>query len=214
MTQYLESPSTEAPPQEESHGQRWLKFDSPIRSRPALKRVFAGGGPIPTHSPQRFWGLTAVGEPSGGIVRSANFDVMFLQFSGQLEQSNQIGEEAPFTSEKRRALIAKVEAAKGCPNVEPASIATMKVVVEMLPGIALEPEVVVSEDDGTIEFDWESEAGRGAFTVGVLASGHVIYDWVWGHDQAAGRTKLEDGELRGFIKCCLKELGRKLSHGM
>lgn len=205
MIQYPESLSTEAPPQEEPHGQV---------SRPALKKVFAGGGPIPAHSPQRFWGQNVVGGLAGGIVHSENFEVMFLQSSGQLERSGQVGEEDPVISEKRRALIAEVEAAKGRPNIGSAAIATMKVVVESLPEIALEPELVVGEDDGTIEFDWESAAGGGAFTVGVLPSGHVIYDWVWGHDQAAGRTKLEDGELRGFIKCCLKELGRKLSDGV
>ena len=216
MTQSVDRLPTEVLPQDEPLGQGllWLHLPSPSRL-PAPKKVFAGGGPIRTHSPQKFWGgQTVVDGPADGIVHSVNLEDMFLQISRQLGRSGHVGEEDPITGEKRRALIAEVEAAEGRPNVEPAAIATMKVVVQALPGIALEPEVVVSEDDGTIEFDWESEAGRGAFTVGVLPSGHVIYDWVWGHDQAAGRTKLEDGELRGFIKCCLKELGRKLSDGL
>lgn len=121
--------------------------------------------------------------------------------------------DTPATSKKRRDLTAAVEALKDDPRVDDRTVATMIGVIQALPRVALGPDIVVS-NDGAIEFDWDSETGSGAFTIGALSSGHVIYDWVWGDDRAAGRTKLKDSKLVGFIRCCVNELARKLSYGV
>ncbi|MYL11520.1 MAG: hypothetical protein F4010_05145 [Cenarchaeum sp. SB0669_bin_11] len=124
-----------------------------------------------------------------------------------------VAAESSADKKKRQALISTVIEHGDRGRIDPQIASTMCTIVEALPASALDPDIVISED-GTIEFDWESETGGGAFTIGVIPTGKVIYDWVWGPDQTSGRTELEGGELHGFIKCCLNELGQKLSHGV
>ena len=179
MTQHLDSLPTETAPQDEFHSQSSPRPDDPSLSHHPLEKAFAGWRKMPAYSSRGTYAQIAVHGTAGWVGLSEHLEdrahsFMFMQagaptydpasqMSDQWEWPAHVGEEDPVTSEKRRALIAAVEAAVGHPNVEQAAITIMKAVVQALPVIALEPEVVVGEDDGTIEFDWESEAGRGCF---------------------------------------------------